>query len=314
MSILLTITGPTACGKTALAAEVAYRLGGEIISADSRQVFRKMDIGSGKDLSDYTVHGTAIPYHLIDIRNAGEEYNVYQFQNDFLEAYAKIQANGHLPILCGGTGLYIDAIVRSYQLPTAPIDEEYRKAQESYSDEELTERLKGYIKLHNHTDTETRDRLLRALEIQEFHQKEPDKYVRIPEMDHCIIGVRYPRETVVERIGIRLRQRLEEGMIEEVEQLLADGVPEERLLKYGLEYKHLTRFLTHQCSYDEMFEHLYTDIRRFSKRQMTWFRRMERNGVPIHWIEGTLPFEEKVGEVIDYFRTMQNNEDNSPIR
>lgn len=301
MSILLTITGPTACGKTALAAEVAYRLHGEIISADSRQVFRKMDIGSGKDISDYTVHGTHIPYHLIDIRDAGEEYNVFQFQNDFLEAYEKIRSNGHQPILCGGTGLYIDSIVRSYQLPTAPIDEEYRKQQEAFSDEELTERLKSYIKLHNHTDTETRDRLLRALEIQEFHQKEPEQYVRIPKMDHRIIGVRYPRETVIERIGQRLRQRLQEGMVEEVQQLINDGVPSERLLKYGLEYKHLTRYLTNQCSYDEMYEHLYTDIRRFSKRQMTWFRRMERNGINIHWIDGELPFEDKVAAVIQYY-------------
>ena len=299
---LLTITGPTACGKTSLAAELAYQLGGEIISADSRQVFRGMDIGTGKDLADYHIHGVDIPYHLIDIHDAGYEYNVYQFQNDFIRAFGNIVERGRQPILCGGTGMYIEAVVKGYQLADAPIDPDFRQRMEAYSDEELTERLASLIKLHNHTDTETRDRLLRALEIQEYHLQHPDEYPHMPEMEHLIIGVSYPRAQVIERIGIRLRQRLEEGMVEEVQRLLDSGVPSERLLRYGLEYKHVTRYLRGDCSYEEMYENLYTDIRRFSKRQMTWFRRMERQGISIHWIDGTQPMAEKVQEVLRLFR------------
>ncbi|MBQ6070092.1 MAG: tRNA (adenosine(37)-N6)-dimethylallyltransferase MiaA [Bacteroidales bacterium] len=295
---LLTITGPTACGKTSLAAELAYQLGGEIISADSRQVFRGMDIGTGKDLADYHIHGVDIPYHLIDIHDAGYEYNVYQFQNDFIRAYGDIVGRGRMPILCGGTGMYIEAVVKGYQLADAPIDPDFRKRMEAYSDEELTARLSSLVKLHNNTDTETRDRLLRALEINEYRVLHPDEYPHMPEMEHLIIGVLYPRELVIERIGIRLRQRLEEGMVEEVRRLLESGVPAERLLRYGLEYKHITRYLLGSCTYDEMYTNLYTDIRRFAKRQMTWFRRMERQGIPIRWIDGTQPLEVKVGEVM----------------
>lgn len=298
---LLTITGPTACGKTSLAAELAYQLGGEIISADSRQVFRGMDIGTGKDLADYHLHGTDIPYHLIDIHEAGYEYNVYQFQNDFIRAYGDIVSRGRQPILCGGTGMYIEAVVSGYQLADAPVDPDFRKRMEVYSDEQLTERLASYIKLHNHTDTEDRDRLLRALEIQEYHRQHPDRYPHMPEVEHCIVCVTYPRAVVIERIGVRLRQRLEEGMVDEVRRLLDAGVPETRLLRYGLEYKHLTRYLKGECRYDEMYENLYTDIRRFAKRQMTWFRRMERQGIPLHWLDGTLPFEEKVAQVLKLF-------------
>ncbi|MBQ3983404.1 MAG: tRNA (adenosine(37)-N6)-dimethylallyltransferase MiaA [Bacteroidales bacterium] len=298
----MTITGPTACGKTSLAAELAFQLGGEIISADSRQVFRGMDIGTGKDLADYHIHDVDIPYHLIDIHDAGYEYNVYQFQNDFIRAFNDIVGRGRQPILCGGTGMYIEAVVKGYQLADAPIDPEFRKRMEAYSDEELTARLASLIKLHNHTDTETRDRLLRALEIQEYRLQHPDAYPHMPEVEHLIIGVSYPREKVIERIGIRLRQRLEEGMVEEVQRLLDSGVPPERLLRYGLEYKHVTRYLRGECSYEEMYENLYTDIRRFSKRQMTWFRRMERQGIPIHWIDGTQPMEAKVNEVVNLFK------------
>lgn len=304
--LLLTILGPTACGKTALAVAVADRLGGEIISADSRQVFRGMDIGTGKDLDEYHIDGRDIVCHLIDIRDAGEEYNLYQFQNDFINAYNTIRRNGHRPIMCGGTGMYVESIVRAYRLPDAPVDAAYREGLQQYSDEELTERLASYIKLHNHTDTETRDRLLRALEIQEFRQQNPDAFTRLPDMRHLVVGVSFPREVVIERIGIRLRQRLENGMVDEVQHLLDAGVPRERLLKYGLEYKHITRFLTEDYSYDEMFENLYTDIRRFSKRQMTWFRRMERNGVTIHWIDGQNELNSKTEEVLRLYFEAEN--------
>ena len=300
---LLTITGPTACGKTSLAAELAFQLGGEIISADSRQVFRGMDIGSGKDLADYHIHNTDIPYHLIDIHDAGYEYNVYQFQNDFIRAFGDIVSRGRQPILCGGTGMYIEAVVKGYQLADAPIDPDFRQRMEAYTDEELTARLASYIKLHNHTDTESRDRLLRALEIQEYHLQHPDAYPHMPDMEHIIVGVRYPREQVIERIGIRLRERLQNGMIDEVQSLLDQGVPEERLLRYGLEYRHVTRYLRGECTYDEMYEHLYTDIRRFSKRQMTWFRRMERQGITIHWIDGPQPLDIKVAQVLQLFHS-----------
>lgn len=282
--------------------ETAYRIGAEIISADSRQVFRGMDIGTGKDLAEYDIHGTHIPYHLIDIHDAGYEYNVYKFQNDFVSSWEKIIQANHVPLLCGGTGMYIESIVRGYQLSDAPVDPEYHHDLSSYSDEELTQRLSSYIKLHNHTDTETRDRLERALEIQEYKAQNPTSYVHLPEMRHCIIGISFPREEVVNRIEIRLKQRLEEGMIDEVKNLLDSGVPVQRLLKYGLEYKHVTRYLQNQCSYQEMFDHLFTDIRRFSKRQMTWFRRMERNGIQIHWIDGQKSLDDKVLDVISLYR------------
>ncbi len=295
---LLTITGPTACGKTAVAAECAYRLQGEIISADSRQVFRGMDIGTGKDLKDYDIHGIRIPRHLIDIRDAGEEYSVYQFLNDFKVAYQDIISRGRMPILCGGTGLYVDSVVRGYALSDAPMDDDFRSSIASCSNDELTQRLATLIKLHNHTDTETRERLVRALEIAEYQRTNPDRHVQLPPMRHIIIGISYPRQQVIERIGARLRQRLQEGMIEEVQRLIDSGVPTARLLRYGLEYKHVTRFLLGECSLQQMEKDLYTDIRRFSKRQMTWFRRMERNGVNILWIDGTLPLEDKVEEIL----------------
>lgn len=268
-----------------------------------------MDIGSGKDLDDYHIHGTDIPYHLIDIHDAGYEYNVYQFQNDFIHAFNDIVSRHRQPILCGGTGMYIESVVKGYQLADAPVDPDFRRRMEAYTDEELTARLAGYIKLHNHTDTESRDRLLRALEIQEFHRLHPDAYPHMPDMQHVIIGVSFPRAMVIERIGIRLRQRLENGMIEEVKALLDSGVPEERLLRYGLEYRHVTQYLRGQCSYDDMYRDLYTDIRRFAKRQMTWFRRMERQGIPIHWIDGTQPLDTKVSRVLSLFQEGENSND-----
>ena len=305
MSELITILGPTATGKTALAAAVAYRLGGEIISADSRQVFRGMDIGTGKDLDEYSVtqplsHSvTHIPYHLIDICEPGEEYSAYRFLRDFCAAYDGIVARGRQPILCGGTGLYIDAVVRRYRLADAPIDPDYRHSLEPFSDEELTERLAALGPLHNHTDTETRERLVRALEIQEFALAHPEACTQAPAMEHRIYGLLLPREVVIERIERRLRRRMEEGMTDEVQRLLDEGVKPERLMRYGLEYRHVTRYLMGECTKEELFRDLFTDIRRFAKRQMTWFRRMERNGVAIRWIDGTLPLEEKAEIIVE---------------
>ncbi len=291
--LLITILGPTATGKTALAAEVAYRLGGEIISADSRQVFRGMDIGTGKDLDDYHLHGTTVPHHLIDICEPGEEYSAYRFQRDFTAAFNDIVSRHRQPLLCGGTGLYLDAVLRAYQLSDAPIDPDYRHTLEPYSDEELTARLAALVKLHNHTDTETRERLVRALEIQEYAQRHPEAYTPLPPMQHRIFGLQLPREEVVKRIEIRLRRRMEEGMTGEVQRLLDQGVSPERLMRYGLEYRHVTRHLLGECTQEELFRDLFTDIRRFAKRQMTWFRRMERHRVEIQWIDGTLPTDAK---------------------
>lgn len=298
MNKLITILGPTATGKTALAAEVAYRLGGEIISADSRQVFRGMDVGTGKDLADYNLHGTHIPYHLIDICDPAEEYSAYRFINDFVKAYNDITTREKQPILCGGTGLYIDAVVREYQLSDAPVDPDWRASVKAYSDEELTKRLAAYGPLHNHTDTETRERLLRALEIQDYASKHPDRYTHLPEMQHQVFGIRLERQEIINRIERRLRARLDEGMTDEVQRLIDNGVRPERLMRFGLEYRHVTRFLLGQCTEEEMFRDLFTDIRRFAKRQMTWFRRMERNGVAIHWIDGTLPTATRADELI----------------
>ncbi len=296
--LLITILGPTATGKTALAAEVAYRLGGEVISADSRQVFRGMDIGTGKDLADYHLHGVDIPYHLIDICQPGEEYNAYRFLNDFIPAFNGIVERGRQPILCGGTGLYIDAVLREYQLSDAPVNPDYRRSLEPYSDEELTARLASMVKLHNHTDTETRDRLVRALEIQEFACRHPEAYTHLPAMRHRVFGLLLPRQEVIDRIERRLRMRMEEGMTLEVQRLLDEGISPERLMRYGLEYRHVTRHLLGQCTQEELFRDLFTDIRRFAKRQMTWFRRMERNGVEICWIDGLLPVADKADIIV----------------
>ena len=219
-SLLITILGPTATGKTALAAEVAYRLGGEVISADSRQVFRGMDLGTGKDLADYHIHGTDLPYHLIDICSPLEEYNAYRFMGDFKAAFSDITARCRQAVMCGGTGLYLDAVIRGYQLPDAPVDEAFRASIADSSDEELTARLASYIHLHNHTDTETRERLVRALEIAEFARQHPDAHMQLPPMEHRIFGISFPREIIINRIETRLRQRMADGMTAEVQRLL----------------------------------------------------------------------------------------------
>lgn len=299
---LLTILGPTACGKTHIATETAYRLGGEIVSADSRQVFRGMDIGTGKDLDEYTVHGKEIPYHLIDIRQPGYEYSAGEFFRDFWQVFDQIQERGKVPILCGGTGFYIESVLKQYPFALVPENSELRQKLVSHTDEQLAAILQSYIKLHNHTDTESRERMLRAIEIQEYQKTHP--FEKRTDFSSVVFGIAYPRQTIMQRIRQRLEQRLREGMVDEVRTLLDNGVPPEQLLRYGLEYRYVTLFLQKQLSYDDMVEKLNIAIRQFAKRQMTWFRRMERNGTEIRWIDHQLEFDEKISIITETYKNM----------
>jgi len=296
---LLVVTGPTATGKTALAANLAYHLNGEIISADSRQVYRGMDRATGKDFSDYVVKGTQIPFHLVDIVDSGYEYNVYEFQKDFLAAFDTITKKGKLPILCGGTGLYIESVIKGYRLIDVPANPKLRASLESKPDKELINLLKSFKTPHNVTDISDRKRLVRAIEILQYYADHPEIDFSFPEIRPVIFGIRFERETIRQRITSRLKTRLEEGMIHEVKDLLAKGIKPEQLKFYGLEYKYLTQYVTGEISYDEMFRLLNIAIHQFAKRQMTWFRKMERGGVEINWIDGRLSMEEKVRLALD---------------
>lgn len=300
---LITILGPTASGKTPLAAALADRLGTEIISGDSRQVYRRMDLGTGKDLADYTVGGRSIPYHLIDIVEPGYKYNVFEYQRDFLKAYESIVAKGKLPVLCGGTGMYIESILKGYRLLPVPENPELRASLEGKSLEELTQILAGYKKLHNSTDVDTAKRAIRAIEIEEYYKQQPLEYREFPLLESLIVGVDIDRDLRREKITRRLKQRLDEGMVEEVRGLLAEGISAESLIYYGLEYKFLTQYVIGELTFDEMFQQLETAIHQFAKRQMTWFRGMERRGFTIHWLEATLPMEEKVERIINLINT-----------
>lgn len=281
---LITILGPTASGKTAFAALLAYALDAEIISADSRQVYRRMDLGTGKDLEDYVVNGRQIPYHLIDIAEPGTKYNVYEYQHDFLRAYEDIRRRGRRVIVCGGTGLYLESVLRGYRLSPVPQNPQLREKLEGKSLAELTEILKTYKQLHNTTDVDTAQRAIRAIEIAEYYRSTPVEDRPFPALKSLTLGIAVDRETRRERISRRLRQRLEAGMVDEVRALLQEGIRAEDLLYYGLEYKYLTLYATGQLSYDEMFRQLEIAIHQFAKRQMTWFRGMERRGTAIHWI------------------------------
>jgi len=296
---MLVILGPTASGKTKLAARLAYKLNGEIISADSRQVYRRMDIGTGKDLNDYIVEGTPIPYHLIDIIDPGREYNIFDYQQDFLKAYLDITSRERTPVLCGGSGLYLQAVIQQYPLKKVPLDHDLRSELEEKSDEELTLMLKSYKKLHNITDLENRERLMRAIEIEHFSKNETRPGTSFPPIRTMIFGISYPRGLLKERITQRLESRLKEGMIEEVKGLLDTGILPERLIRYGLEYKYLTLFLTGKIDFNALFLSLERAIHSFAKRQMTWFRGMERRGIMINWIDGRLPVQEKTALIID---------------
>lgn len=295
---LITILGPTASGKTPLAAALAARLHTEIISGDSRQVYRRMDLGTGKDLADYVVDGYRVPYHLIDIAEPGYKYNVFEFQRDFLKAYENMRSRGLLPVLCGGTGMYLESVLKGYRLLPVPENPEQREKLAGKSLEELTEILSSYKKLHNTTDVDTAKRAVRAIEIEEYYLHQPVEAREFPKIYSLIIGVDIDRDLRREKISRRLKQRLDEGMVDEVRALIDGGIHPDDLIYYGLEYKYLTLYVTGQITYDDMFHQLEIAIHQFAKRQMTWFRGMERRGFTIHWIDATRPMEEKVNEII----------------
>ncbi len=303
MQRMITILGPTASGKTPLAAALARRVGGEIISADSRQVYRRMDIGTGKDLADYVVDGQQVPYHLIDICEPGTKYNLFQYQQDFYDAYEQIRQRRALPILCGGTGLYIEAVLRGYQLSPVPQNAALRARLEGKSLAELTLMLqelkaRNGSTMHNTTDVDSAQRAIRAIEIETYNAEHPLPPRELPPVPSLIVGVDIDRELRRQKITRRLKVRLDEGMVDEVRGLLSEGIAPEDILYYGLEYKFVTEYVLGRLSYDAMFSQLEIAIHQFAKRQMTWFRGMERRGFAINWLDATLPMEEKVERIM----------------
>ena len=320
---MITILGPTASGKTSLAAALAAQIetldasiwggstkGAEIISADSRQVYRGMDIGTGKDLEDYTVGGKLIPYHLIDICDAGTKYNLFQYQQDFYDAYLDITHRGVLPILCGGTGLYIESVLKGYHLSPVPQNPALRSSLEGKTLEELTDMLvhlkaKNGSNMHNRTDVDTAQRAIRAIEIETYNLEHPMPERELPAVDSLVIGVSIDRDARRDKITRRLKQRLKNGMVEEIKGLLDRGIPAENLLYYGLEYKFITEYVIGKTSYEEMLRGLEIAIHQFAKRQMTWFRGMERRGFTIHWIDALQPMEQKVEQVLELMKSNQ---------
>ena len=300
---MITILGPTASGKTDLATHLAVRIGAEIISADSRQVYRDMDIGTGKDLGDYTVDGRSVPYHLIDICEPGTKYNLFRYQQDFLNCYEDIRSRGVPPILCGGTGLYIEAVLKGYSLSPVPQNPELRRSLENRSLGELTQILTGlkernHSVMHNRTDVDSCQRAIRAIEIETHNLSAPTEDRHCPPIDSFIIGVDIDRDERRQKITERLKVRLEAGMVEEIDRLLKRGIPAEDLIYYGLEYRFVTEYLVGRLSYEEMFGQLETAIHQFAKRQMTWFRGMERRGFTIHWVNARQPMNAKIEEIL----------------
>lgn len=294
---LLSIVGPTASGKTALAVQLALAFDGEIISADSRQVYRGMDIGTGKDLAEYRVGGRQIPCHLIDIADAGYKYNVFEYQSDFLKVWEDCRRRDVLPVLCGGSGLYVESVLKGYKLLAVPVNEELRASLAEKTLAELAERLAAYKKLHNTTEIDTTKRAIRAIEIEEYYRTHPYEEKDFPQINSLIVGVDVSREVRRERITRRLHERLENGMVDEVKHILDSGVKPEDLIYYGLEYKYLTLYLTGELTYDEMVSQLNVAIHQFAKRQMTWFRKMERDGFDIRWLNADMPMEERIETV-----------------
>lgn len=304
MQKMITILGPTASGKTSLAAALAARIDAEIISADSRQVYRGMTIGTGKDLDDYRQGDRLIPYHLIDICEPGTKYNLFQYQQDFHLIYNNIVARGVRPILCGGTGLYIESVLKGYALSPVPQNQALRDKLADKSLAELTEMLedlkrRNHSVMHNRTDVDTAQRAIRAIEIETYNLEHPTDNRTLPPIDSVIIGVDINREERRRKITQRLKQRLEEGMVDEIRQLLDRGIAPENLIYYGLEYKFVTEYVIGKTSFEEMFRQLEIAIHQFAKRQMTWFRGMERRGFTIHWIDALDPMDSKVAQIMD---------------
>lgn len=299
---MLVVTGPTASGKTSLAAAVAKKLCGEIISADSRQVYRGMDIGTGKDYNDYVVDGTRIPCHLIDIADPGYRYNVFEFQRDFINVLNDLKERNVFPVVCGGSGMYVDSIISGYKMPEVPPDHEMRSELESRPMEELIKILSTYKDLHNTTDTDSKKRAIRAIEIEFFSRLKKRDVSEFPPTHPLVAGVLPGRDLRRKRISERLLKRLDEGMIDEVKGLIGKGVSPDTLIYYGLEYKFITLYLTGKMKYEEMVSGLEIAIHQFAKRQMTWFRGMERRGIKINWIDAELPMDLKVLKVIELFK------------
>lgn len=308
---LITILGPTASGKTTLAVALAHRIGSEIISADSRQVYRGMDIGTGKDLSEYTIGQKTIPFHLIDILDAGEKYNLYEYQHDFHKVFSEIRSRNILPVLCGGTGLYIEAVLKGFRLLNVPENAALRENLKNKSLAELTGILSTYGSLHNSTDVDSVKRAVRAIEIAAFTSKQSPDYYEFPPLRSIVFGINPDRELRRQKITARLVQRLNEGMAEEVNGLIQKGVDPENLIYYGLEYKYVTQYVTGAITYEEMFSHLEIAIHQFAKRQMTWFRGMEKRGFTIHWIPYELSLEDKVEFVLAFFEQVNGCSDTS---
>ncbi len=304
---MITILGPTASGKTAIAARLAHDIGGEILSADSRQVYRGMDIGTGKDLADYTVGGHPVPYHLIDIADAGTKYNLFQYQQDFRTAYDDIVARGATPILCGGTGLYIEAVVKGYALSPVPQNPALRQRLEGKTLAELTAMLCDLKRqtgsaMHNTTDVDSCQRAVRAIEIETYNLEHATELRQMPAVDTTIIGVSVDRDVRRRKITDRLDRRLKEGMVDEIRGLLNQGVNPADLTYYGLEYKFVTEYVMGHLSYGDMRRHLEIAIHQFAKRQMTWFRGMERRGLAIHWVDGQQPMDRIQADIRNLLR------------
>ena len=299
MTELITILGPTACGKTEFAAHLAANLGTEIISADSRQMYRRMDIGTGKDLSEYDIEGQHISYHLIDIVEPGYKYNLFEYQRDFLIAYNQIHQKGKTPILCGGTGLYIESVLKGYRLSPVPENSELRASLADKSLAELVEILKQYKTLHNVSDLDTVKRAIRAIEIADYYKKTEKEEIPFPEIGSVVIGLEIDRESRRKKITQRLDARLHDGLVEEVKGLIDSGINPEDLIYYGLEYKYVTNYIIGNISYQEMRNQLEIAIHQFAKRQMTWFRGMEKRGIHINWIDTTQPMDKKLKQAIE---------------